>query len=109
MGIAADVIARNDGRLGDLLGVVVDKAKQACFVDIVVGLALVAIVGCELYSHAPVAQLIQTGWLLVGALAVTRAGDTLKTATHDAAYYFSRVWAHGQQMESDAANVHQTQ
>lgn len=89
--LAADMIARNDGKIADLLSVFVDKAKQACFIDIVVGLALIAIVGRELYLQQPVAI-----WPLIAALAITRAGDTLKVMARDFAYFWHREPPNGQ-------------
>lgn len=95
MPVPADLIAKADARFSDLLGVIVEKAKHACFVDIIVGLALVAIVVCELYARASVADLLKLGWLLVAALGITRGGDTLKHMARDFAYFWHQTPPNG--------------
>lgn len=85
MTLAAEIVTTNASKIGALLDVIIAKADKACFVDIIVGLALVMIYGCELYAHAHIDP-----YPLLVALAITRGGDTIKTAAKDFAYF----WGH---------------
>lgn len=69
------IIQREAGQIDALISVLVDKARQACFVDIVVGIVLALFYGVAVWLHV----LHSTDlWPLVAALAVTRGGDALK-------------------------------
>ena len=57
-------------RAADLLAVAIDKARQSCFIDVVVGLLLILY-----YSVLQPPDL----WPLIWALGITRSGDAIKS------------------------------
>ena len=70
-----DAIARSAvlERTTDLLSVVVDRAKQACFVDLIVGVLLFGYYAVLIWYRLPVDL-----WPLVAAFGISRGGDALK-------------------------------
>lgn len=88
---AGIIVSQNAAKVSDLLAVIISKAKQACFVDLIAGLGLCGIGLAMWLDHATVDQWQRAGWLLVAALGVTRGGDTIKTAARDFAYFWNRT------------------
>ena len=86
-------ILSNEAR-SSLLDTMIKKAEQACFVDWIVGLSLAAYYAPPLIFGA--AYEVQMGYA-IGALACTRAGDTIVRAVRDFAYwkYAKRMHPHG--------------
>lgn len=71
----ADMMQRTRAidRATDLLGVAVERARQACFIDLIVGVLLFGWYSVQIWYHLPVDL-----WPLVWALGITRAGDAVK-------------------------------
>jgi len=70
---AAAVISA--GARGALLDAIIQKSKDACFVDYIVGICLASYYAQAYFSSAWSSVEL---WPLVGALACTRLGDALK-------------------------------
>ena len=94
MTMTAQIVEQNAAKVSDLLGVIVAKARQACFVDIIAGLGLIGIGVALWLLHATPDHWLHAGWLLVAALGVTRGGDTVKHAARDFAYFWHRTPEH---------------
>lgn len=75
MTLAAEAIQRTRAidRATDLLSIAVERARQACFVDIIVGVVLFGYYAVLIWYRLP-ADL----WPLIWALGITRAGDAIK-------------------------------
>lgn len=73
MTVMRDASARLISRSTDLLTVIVERARHACFVDLIVGVVLFGWYGVQIWYHQPVDL-----WPLVTALGITRGGDAVK-------------------------------
>lgn len=94
-GLTTALVASGEAKGGfsRILDVIVAKSAEACFVEWIVGVVLAFLyVGVPVFGMATAQEVLQMVgiWPLIAALAVTRAGDTIKRAV-------GHVWS-----ESDA-------
>lgn len=77
--------AFSDAERGRMFTIVLEKMREACFVDWVVGTALLCYYAVALYNGVPLAQI--NLWPLIAALGITRLGNTITNAVRDWAYW----------------------
>jgi len=73
------IIQREAGQIDALISVFVDKARQACVIDLVVGVVLALFYGVAIWHWASAHSVNSSDlWPAIGALLVTRSGDAVK-------------------------------
>lgn len=77
--------AVSDAERATVVSIVAAKMREACFVDWVVGVALLAFYGYKLYSGAALAS--SDLWPLIAALGITRFGNTIVKVGSDFSYW----------------------
>jgi len=77
--------ALSEAEKASLVSVIIAKMEQACFIDWVVGLVLLAFYGVKLYTGHPFVS--ADLWPAIGALAITRVGNTIVRAVCDWSYW----------------------
>ena len=82
---ASSSLIVSDSERSQLVSVFFEKMRQACFIDWVVGLCLLAFYGLKLWGHE--ALTASDLYPLIAALAITRAGNTLTKAIADYTYW----------------------
>lgn len=77
--------AISEAERASLFSILAKKMDQACFIDWVVGVVVLAFYAFKLYSGVPLTS--NDLWPAVAALAITRAGNTVSRAVADMAYW----------------------
>lgn len=77
--------AISESERATLIQIATEKMRDACWIDLVVGLLLLVIYGEQVFSGDPAGEI--NLWPAIVALGIVRLGNTIKQAMANASYW----------------------